>query len=162
MALLFVFVAVTYGQVFEVRPFEGDNLRILAWAFFGLSAGTLILNTARLRKRDAQGTAAVRLTSDGPIVGAVAQELEGVRRQRQLEDWTPRLAGRALAALRVAGAYALSRHVAQVAATPGIEAREGEVLVPAPRVSSNGLPDATSRPRSMTCTSSASRSASSM
>lgn len=115
----------------ETGRFRASLLRIMAWALFGLSAGTLIVAAARLlRTGGAQHTARVRLASDGAILGAVARELAAVRHQRQLDDWTPQLASRALAALRLAGAYAFSRPVAQVAADPAVEAAEGQLLVP--------------------------------
>ena len=66
---------------------------------------------------------------ESAVLRAAARELEQVRRQRQHEGWTSDLAARALAALRLAGSYALGRPVAQIPAA-GIQTRAGQVRVP--------------------------------
>src|SRR5439155_15954976 len=43
--------------------------------------------------------------------------------------WTDALAARATAAVRIAGAYALSRRVSQTVAANGVDRQEGQILV---------------------------------
>jgi hypothetical protein len=58
-------------------------------------------------------TATERLVSDSAILGAANRELAAVKRGRDDGGWTPALAGRALAPLRVAAAYALGHKLGQ-------------------------------------------------
>src|SRR5207244_505827 len=58
-------------------------------------------------------------------IRAARRELAAVRRQREDGGWTPDLAGRALAALRVAGAYAVGRRASLMPAAVQSSARGG-------------------------------------
>jgi hypothetical protein len=49
--------------------------------------------------------------TDGTVMRGVGRELAAVRRERDRSGWSPDLAGRALAALRIAGTYMLGRPV---------------------------------------------------
>ena len=56
-------------------------------------------------------TVSDRLMTDGTVLRGVGRELAAVRRERDRSGWSPDLAGRALAALRIAGTYMLGRPV---------------------------------------------------
>src|SRR5205823_1836254 len=63
------------------------------------------------RRYRAPASAIDRPITDGAILRGVRRELAAVRRERENGGWTPALAGRALAALRLAATYALGRRV---------------------------------------------------
>ena len=62
------------------------------------------------------------------VLGAVARELDEVQRASR-GGWSPELTGRALAALRIAGAYALGKAVGQRPVTASDTPIEGELVV---------------------------------
>src|SRR5262245_36780574 len=73
-----------------------------------------LLGIVRLVNRFRKPAAATdRLVSDPAILAAVNRELSAVKRARDDGAWTPELAGRALAALRVTAAYALGHKLGQ-------------------------------------------------
>jgi len=73
-----------------------------------------LLGIVRLVNRFRKPASATeRLVSDTAILGAVSRDLSAVKRARDDGAWTPELAGRALAALRVAAAYALGHKLGQ-------------------------------------------------
>ena len=71
-----------------------------------------------IRRKTPKSAVEIAHLGPRPILGAVAKELDEVQRASR-GGWTPELIGRALAALRVAGAYAINRPVGQRPAKPG-------------------------------------------
>jgi hypothetical protein len=65
------------------------------------------------------------------VLGTVSRELEEVQRASR-GSWTPELAGRALAALRIAGTYAVGNTVNQRVPKPAEAPVEGELVVSGP------------------------------
>jgi hypothetical protein len=101
--------SVTFNDI-DQRGFRANLFTVIGGVLFAV-AGLLALLAlvrllARYRKPAETGS---RLISDSAAIRAAARELAVVRRQREDGGWTPELAGRALAALRVAGAYAVGR-----------------------------------------------------
>ncbi len=64
---------------------------------------------------------------DSTVLRAVSRELNAVQREREGSGWSPALAGRALAALRVASSYALRRRVAKEARS-SVDQRQVETV----------------------------------
>jgi hypothetical protein len=98
----------------DQRAFRANLFIVVGGVLFAL-AGLLVLLAAirlftRLRK---PATATNTLVSDGAILRAASRELSAVERARNDGSWTPELATRALKALRIGGAYALSRPVSR-------------------------------------------------
>ena len=116
----------TFGDV-ERRLFRSNLLLMLAGVTFALAvlmAGVAIARAAG--KRRTTTAAARRVLSGGAVLRTAASEIAAVRSASR-EGWTPELAGRAAAALRLAGAVALARPVGQRETTSGDSSREGEV-----------------------------------
>ncbi len=112
------------------RRFLASLLRIISWVLFVIGSVVAVWALAALVRRPREVRASERHRApESAVLRAAARELEQVRRQRQHEGWTSDLAARALAALRLAGSYALGRPVAQVPAA-GIETSAGQVRVP--------------------------------
>jgi hypothetical protein len=84
---------------------------------------------ALVKRPNAAGAAKPRLAPEQVVLRAVLRELEQVRRQRQADGWTGDLAARGLAALRIAGAYAMGRPVAHVPVRAGASPMIGQVRV---------------------------------
>jgi hypothetical protein len=82
-----------------------------------------------LRRQRQPGLVGRRLISDGAILGAAGRELSAVRRASQRDGWTPDLAGRALAAFRIAGSIALGRAVSQAPARGSGNAHDGQLTM---------------------------------
>ena len=83
----------------------------VAFVLAGLMAVMLVARAAvkrRRRRRRAQ-----RTVSPVAVLGAASRELGAVQAASQRDGWSSDLAGRAAAALRLAGAVALSRPVSQ-------------------------------------------------
>jgi hypothetical protein len=79
---------------------------------FALAALLTILALVRIVSRfRTPATADARLISDAAVLRGVGRELAGVGRLREDTGWTPALAGRALAAMRLVGGYALARRI---------------------------------------------------
>jgi hypothetical protein len=117
----------TFGDV-ETRLFRSNLLLILAGVAFvvaGLMA-LMLLARAAVRRR---ATAATRhrTVSSFAVLHAALREIGAVRAASQNEGWTGELAGRAAAALRLAGAVALSRPVSQTEIVRGMRPSEGQV-----------------------------------
>jgi hypothetical protein len=116
----------TFGDV-ERRLFRSNLLLMLAGVAFVLAvlmAGLAIARAAGRRRTTP--AAAKRVLSGGAVLRAAASEVGAVRSASR-EGWTPELAGRAAAALRLAAAVALARPVGQRVAGGGESRREGEV-----------------------------------
>ncbi len=118
-------------RAIEDRRFRASVLRIVSWVLFGVGGVMVVWALAALVRRPREaGGAARRVAPEAAVLRAASRELEQVRRQRQVEGWTGDLAARALAALRLAGAYALGRAVAQTPAAAGVSPATGQLRVP--------------------------------
>ena len=121
--------AETFGDI-EARAFRANTLVVAAGVLFTLGALVLILAAAQVLQRY-RGPAPVtgRLIPDRVILRGVGRELSAVQRECQQDGWTHELAGRALAAFRIAGGYALSRRISQAPAGAAANGHEGQLMV---------------------------------
>jgi len=117
----------TPGETFsdlDQRAFRANLFTIIGSVLFvlaGLMALVALVRFARRYRKTA--TVTDRLMTDGTVMRGVGRELAAVRRERDRSGWSPDLAGRALAALRIAGTYMVGRPVS---------------LLPANRLSAEG------------------------
>ena len=117
----------TFGDV-EARLFRSNLLLILAGVAFVLAALMAALMVARAAvKRRASVATRHRAISSGAVLRAAGRELGAVRAASRNEGWSTDLAGRAAAALRLAGAVALSRPVGQKEVDRQTPPTEGQV-----------------------------------
>jgi len=112
------------------RRFRSSLARVLAWISFAFAAVlTLFAMTRVVRQYRAQGAAAVRTLPVPSMLGGCLNTLAEVSAEAGKVGWSPDLARRALAALRIAGAVAMDRPVAQNVADPDASEREGQITV---------------------------------
>jgi hypothetical protein len=124
----------TFADV-EALSFRADALVVTGGVCFALAAAFVLLGGVRLaRGVRPRAKAADRLLADQRVLAGVAGELAEIRRARDQGGWTDELAGRALAALRIAAGYVLDRRASQQRAEPGAPAREGAISVAAGRL----------------------------
>jgi hypothetical protein len=142
----------TFGDV-DARLFRSNLLLILAGVAFVLAGLMAVMLVARAAvKRHATTAARHRTMSAGAVLRAASRELGAVQAESQSGGWNGDLAGRAAAALRLAGAVALSRPVShkevgrdtpptegQVVAAPGFGILRGKKVV----LSASVTPDTT-------------------
>ena len=116
----------------EDRESRANLLQTVATVLFGLAAviGVMMLVGMVRRKSKTETRAHARLAAR-TVLGTVSRELEEVQRASR-GGWTPELAGRALAALRVAGTYAVGNTVGQRLPKPAEAPVEGELVVSGP------------------------------
>jgi len=101
--------SVTFQDI-DQRGFRANLLTVIGGVLFAVAALLALLALVRLLSRFRKpAEASTRLLSDSAALRAAGRELAAVRRQREDGGWTPDLAGRALAALRIAGTYAVGR-----------------------------------------------------
>src|SRR5207244_1564550 len=114
----------TFGDV-DARDFRSNALRITGGVLFTLAALSALLALVRLfgRLRGRRPVATGQMIGDPVILRGVGRELSAVQREREQSGWSPELAARALAAMRIAGGYALSRQNSQFAAVAGTNGR---------------------------------------
>ena len=86
-------------------------LLMVAGVLFAAAALVIVMALLRLMRayRQRRRRSAGGCMSDGAVLGGVGRELSAVRRASEGSGWTRELAGRALAALRIAGSVALGR-----------------------------------------------------
>ncbi len=120
--------AMTFGDI-EAARFRATVARVASWIALAfalvLAALALVRASQRFRTRAPD---AVRTVSDLAQLGACAATLQEVR-QDAASGWSPELVRRALPALRVAGASALGRPVAQEPVDRDATVREGQIMV---------------------------------
>lgn len=118
----------TFGQV-EERRFRASSEMVGSGVFFAfaLALGGLaaVAGTARFRTRT---TGSARPVPAPSMLGASLRVLDDVRGQTAT-GWTPVLARRALAALRVGGAVGIGRPIAQEFVAADTPERDGQVAV---------------------------------
>ena len=123
--------AETFADV-DQRSFRAKLLNVVGAVLFTLAGLLALLALVRLVQKYRTSTVSTdRLVSDGAILGAARRELASVQRAREDGGWTPELAGRALAALRVGATYMLGRPVAQTSVTSDLSKISNQRLVDA-------------------------------
>jgi len=117
----------TFGDV-ERRLFRSNLFFIVASVAFVLAGLMLVMLLARAAsKRRAASATRHRQVSSMAVLQAALRELGAVRSASQKDGWTGELAGRAAAAMRLAGAVALSRPVSQKEVDRRTAVTEGEI-----------------------------------
>ncbi len=119
----------TFADI-EARRLRANTELVAAALCFAFATVLLGLGGARVldRYRKRAPTAA-RAVGRGAVLRGCQREIGRVRSAVTREGWSPDLAGRALSALRVAGAVALSQPVAQTPAGGDNGRREGQLLL---------------------------------
>ncbi len=103
----------------DQRAFRANLLVVIGGVLLVLAGLVALLALVRLFARYRKPAATSdRLIGDATILRGVGRELTAVRRQRESNGWSPELAGRALAALRIAATYAVGRRVGHLPAIP--------------------------------------------
>jgi hypothetical protein len=118
----------TFGDV-EARLFRSNLLLILAAVAFAFAILVAVMIVARETvKRRAATALRRRAMSPTSVLRAASRELADVRSASQRDGWNSDLAGRAAAALRLAGAVQLSRPVSERQVDRGTALSEGQVV----------------------------------
>jgi hypothetical protein len=118
----------TFGDV-DARLFRSNALLIFAGVAFVLAGLMTVMLLARAAvTRRATVPARHRTVSPGAVLRAASRELGAVQSASQNGGWNGELAGRAAAALRLAGAVALSRPVGHHEIDRDTAPSEGQVL----------------------------------
>jgi hypothetical protein len=113
----------------ENRESRANLLQTVAGVLFGLAAVVaIVMLIGMVRRKAPKSAAAAAHLPPRTILGAVSKQLHDVQNASR-GGWTPELVGRALAAARVAGAYAANRAVGQRPAAAGETPAEGVVVV---------------------------------
>lgn len=113
----------------ENRDSRANLLQTFAGVLFGLAAVVAVVMLISMLRRKKVTTTATQLhLAPRTILGAVSKELDEVQRASR-GGWSPELAGRALAALRIAGSYATNRTVGQLPALVAEIPREGVLVI---------------------------------
>ena len=114
----------------DQRALRANLLTVVGSVLLVLAALVGVLALVRLVSRYRTPTVATdRLITDGTILRGVGREFAAVRRERNSAGWTPELAGRALAALRVVATYALGRKAGHMPAAAAGTAEEGRLIL---------------------------------
>jgi hypothetical protein len=121
------------GQTFASiasRRFRSSLARILAWVSFAFAAVLGVFAVVRavghFRSKD---VVVVRKLPVPSVLGGCLDTITDVAADASRTGWSPALARRAVAAMRIAGAVALERPVAQDFVGRDIAEREGQVTV---------------------------------
>ena len=112
----------------ESRSSRANVYQTISTLLFGLAGLVAVMILfGLLRTRTSKSEKSRALLHNRAILAGVSRELAEVQRESR-GGWTPELAGRALAGLRIAGSYATGRPVGQSAlgATPGVD---GELAI---------------------------------
>ena len=119
----------TFADI-EARRLRATAELIAASIFFGF--GVVLVGFAFVRTlsryRESRPTVARPLPA-GAVLGSCLRGIGRLKSDVAREGWTPELAGRALAAFRVAGAVALGRPVAQTLVDTHVQGREGQLVL---------------------------------
>jgi hypothetical protein len=123
----------------DALSLRAGTLEIVAVMCAVLGALLVVVALARLARRARKRTPAdERLLTTRAVAAAAMRELAAVQRERDRDGWTDQLAGRALAATRVAAACAIGRPVNQRPADTTAP-EEGRILAAAWRGKSRSL-----------------------
>jgi hypothetical protein len=112
----------------EAARFRSRLFLLGASVSFGAAALVVVAMLIGLARRTKGERAAHRwFRSDRAILVAVRRDLAAVRRRSQQEGWSHELAGRALAALRIAATIALGQRVSQTPSAAGETGHDGQL-----------------------------------
>ena len=111
----------------EDRESRANLLQTVAGVLFALAGVIALMMLVGMLRRKTTGTVLMHAhLAPRRVLAAAARELDEVQRSSR-GGWTPELVGRALAALRIAGTYAIGKQVGQRPAG-AITPVEGELL----------------------------------
>jgi hypothetical protein len=114
----------------ESRRFRSTAATVAAVIAFAFAAVLAVLALVRAAGRyRARDTATVRPLPTPSMLAGCLRSLGDIRDLASKTGWTPQLARRALAALRIAGAVALGRGVAQTFVERDVVEHEGQVAI---------------------------------
>jgi hypothetical protein len=121
------------GQTFASiasRRFRSSLARVLAWVAFAFAAVLAVFALVRaVGHLRTKSTVAVRRLPVPSVLGGCLDTISEVAADASKTGWSPDLARRAVAAMRIAGAVALDRPVAQDFVGPDAVERDGQVTV---------------------------------
>ena len=121
------------GQTFASiasRRFRSSLARVLAWVSFAFAAVLTIFALVRaIGHFRSKSAVAVRKLPVPSVLGGCLDAIREVADDASRTGWSPDLARRAVAAMRIAGAVALDRPVAQDFVGPDAVEHEGQVTV---------------------------------
>jgi hypothetical protein len=121
------------GETFsdlDAQTFRANMLRVIAGVLFILGAVMAILALVRLsRTFFRREQAASQPLPDDVVLRRTGRELVAVQQRRRTEGWSDELAGRALAAIRIIGAYAVGGGSSQVVTATATELDEGHLVL---------------------------------
>src|SRR5205085_12284384 len=121
--------AETFADV-ESRQFRARGAFIASAVLVAAAAGVLLIGAVRLLgRRRTRKAGAVRTMPPALVLGSCVRGLNGLRADVARDGWSPTLARRAAARLRVAAAIALGRPVAQTPVDRFAPERDGQVVV---------------------------------
>jgi hypothetical protein len=118
--------AMTLADIDE-RTFRARTFRVAAIGLFSLGALVFLTGVVRMARRGRTPAGERRLLGEAAILRGARNELVDAQRRARQEGWTPDIAARALAALRIVASAALGRPISQ--RTGGPLAGEGELLL---------------------------------
>lgn len=121
------------GQTFasiESRRFRSSLANVLAWVSFGFAGVLAIFALVQaIGQFRSKSTAAVRRLPLPAVLSGCLDTISEVAEDASKTGWSPGLARRAVAAMRIAGAVALERPVAQDFVGPDVVERDGQVTI---------------------------------
>jgi hypothetical protein len=121
--------ALTFAEI-ESRRFYATAARVAAVIALVFAAVFAVLAVLRFAQRFTVRTpAAARPVPAASLLAGCAATLKDVQRDARSSGWSPELARRALPAMRIAGASALGRPIAQQRVGADVASREGQVVV---------------------------------
>ena len=119
----------SFFTAIENRESRANLLQTVAGVLFGLAVVVgVVMLISMIRRKTPKTAVEIAHLGPRPVLGTVAKELDEVQRASR-GGWTPELIGRALAALRITGAYATNRAIGQRPAKVGETPQEGVLLV---------------------------------
>jgi len=121
--------ALTFADI-ESRRYYSTAARVASAIALVFAAVFAVLSLLRFAQRFRVRTpAAARPVPASSLLAGCATTLRDVQRDARSAGWSPELARRALPAMRIAGATALGRPIAQQRVATDVASREGQVVV---------------------------------
>ena len=119
----------TFGDI-EARRFRATAAFVASGIFFVAAVLLLGLAAVRIMGRYRTRVSAVdRLLPAGRVLRGCLNAVDRLRSDVAIEGWTPELGQRALVLLRISGAIALGRPIAQTVVDDGVAEREGQLVL---------------------------------
>jgi len=121
--------SLTFAEI-ESRRYYATAARVAAAIALVFAAVFAVLAVVRFAQRFTVRTpAAARPVPAASVLAGCASTLRDVQRDARSAGWSPELARKALPAMRIAGASAMGRPIAQQYVAPDVTTREGQVVV---------------------------------